>query len=251
MQSQSAAKASPSLQLEGPVHRNLSTPALITKALERKEGRLTIDGAFASTTGKYTGRSPKDKFLAKESSTQDTIDWGAVNQPIEPETFEHLFERVQDYLRQREVFIFDGFAGADPDHRMPIRVINELAWHNLFARQLFVRPTAAELAEHEPQFTVISAPGFQADPKRDKTRSETFIAVSFEERIILIGGTEYAGEMKKGDLQCYELLASRQRDPSNALFRQYGERRRCCSFLWTIRNRKNNLVCRPRTPINR
>ncbi len=197
MQSQSAARTSPTLILEGPIHRNLSAPLLITKALERKEGTLTTDGAFASTTGKYTGRSPKDKFFVKESSTQDEIDWGEVNQPVEPEVFDHLFERVQEYLRKKEVFIFDGFAGTDPEHRLPIRVINEFAWHNLFARQLFVRPTPEELANHEPQFTVISAPGFQADPVKDKTRSETFIVVSFEKRTVLIGGTEYAGEMKK------------------------------------------------------
>ncbi|MGI6125747.1 MAG: phosphoenolpyruvate carboxykinase (ATP), partial [Planifilum sp.] len=178
-------------------NRNLPVPALVEAALARGEAILTREGALRAVTGKYTGRSPKDKFLVDEPSVRGKIDWGPVNQPMDPEVFDRLYQRVMDYMEQRQPFIFDGFAGADPKHRLPIRVINELAWHNLFIRQLLIRPTEEELAEHQPELTLIVAPGFQADPERDGTRSETFIAVSLERGLILIGGTYYAGEMKK------------------------------------------------------
>ncbi|HZG61750.1 MAG TPA: phosphoenolpyruvate carboxykinase (ATP) [Anoxybacillus sp.] len=177
---------------------NLSVPQLVEKALERKEGILTSTGALRATTGKYTGRSPKDKFIVEEASVKDKIDWGAVNQPISEEVFDKLYNKVIDYLMSKdEIFVFKGFAGADKKYRMPIQVINEFAWHNLFAHQLFIRPTAEELQTHEAEFTVISAPNFKADPAVDGTNSETFIIISFERRTVLIGGTEYAGEMKK------------------------------------------------------
>ncbi|ASS86889.1 phosphoenolpyruvate carboxykinase (ATP) [Geobacillus lituanicus] len=180
------------------VHHQLSVAELVEKVLQRNEGRLTHTGAVAVTTGKYTGRSPKDKYIVEEPSTKQTIDWGAVNQPMSPETFEKLYDKVLDYLmKQDELFVFKGFAGADPKYRLPIQVVNEFAWHNLFVHQLFIRPSAEELAAHEPQFTVICAPNFKADPKVDGTRSEAFIIISFERRTVLIGGTEYAGEMKK------------------------------------------------------
>lgn len=180
------------------VHHQLSVAELVEKVLQRNEGRLTHTGAVAVTTGKYTGRSPKDKYIVEEPSTKQTIDWGTVNQPMSPETFEKLYDKVLDYLmKQDELFVFKGFAGADPKYRLPIQVVNEFAWHNLFVHQLFVRPSAEELAAHEPQFTVICAPNFKADPKVDGTRSEAFIIISFERRTVLIGGTEYAGEMKK------------------------------------------------------
>lgn len=179
------------------VHHQLSVAELVEKVLQRNEGRLTHTGAVAVTTGKYTGRSPKDKYIVEEPSTKQTIDWGTVNQPMSPETFEKLYDKVLDYLmKQDELFVFKGFAGADPKYRLPIQVVNEFAWHNLFVHQLFIRPSAEELAAHEPQFTVICAPNFKADPKVDGTRSEAFIIISFERRTVLIGGTEYAGEMK-------------------------------------------------------
>jgi len=159
---------------------------------------LTVDGAVRAETGKYTGRSPKDKYTVEEESTKDQIDWGKVNQPISSEVFDNLYVKVIKYLKERdELFVFKGFAGADKDSQLSIQVINEYAWHNLFAHQLFIRPTADELASHVADFTVISAPNFKADPAVDGTASETFIIVSLEKKIILIGGTEYAGEMKK------------------------------------------------------
>ncbi|MEK5173024.1 phosphoenolpyruvate carboxykinase (ATP) [Heyndrickxia sp. FSL W8-0496] len=177
----------------------LSVPQLVEKVLQRKEGKLTSTGAVCAETGKYTGRSPKDKYIVEEASTKDLIDWGSVNQPISEESFDKLYKKVSNYLKeQNEIFVFKGFAGADNKSRLPIQVVNEYAWHNLFAHQLFIRPTEDELQTHQAEFTILSAPNVKADPTTDGTNSETFIAVSFERRIILIGGTEYAGEMKKG-----------------------------------------------------
>ncbi len=182
----------------GNVQVQLSVPQLAEKATSRGEAMLTVDGAVRAETGKYTGRSPKDKYTVEEESTKDQIDWGKVNQPISSEVFDNLYVKVIKYLKERdELFVFKGFAGADKDSQLSIQVINEYAWHNLFAHQLFIRPTEEELASHVAEFTVVSAPNFKADPAIDGTASETFIIVSLEKKVILIGGTEYAGEMKK------------------------------------------------------
>ncbi|MFJ7184554.1 phosphoenolpyruvate carboxykinase (ATP) [Lysinibacillus xylanilyticus] len=182
----------------GNINVQLSVPQLAEKATSRGEAMLTVDGAVRAETGKYTGRSPKDKYTVEEESTKDKIDWGKVNRPISSEVFDNLYVKVVKYLKERdELFVFNGFAGADKDSQLSIQVINEYAWHNLFAHQLFIRPTKEELASHVADFTVISAPNFKADPAVDGTASETFIIVSLEKKIILIGGTEYAGEIKK------------------------------------------------------
>ncbi len=176
----------------------LSVPQLVEKIIKRKEGMLTDSGAVSVTTGKYTGRSPKDKYIVREESVNDKIDWGSVNQPISKDAFLRLYDKVLNYLKEKdELFVFKGFAGADEKYRLPIQVVTEYAWHNLFGHQLFIRPTEDELKDHEAQFTVIFAPGFKANPETDGVRSETFIIISFEEKVVLIGGTEYAGEMKK------------------------------------------------------
>jgi phosphoenolpyruvate carboxykinase (ATP) len=192
------------------VHHNLSVARLIESALARREGCLTSTGAFCATTGKYTGRSPKDRYIVDEPSVHDKIAWGSVNQPISPEAFQRIYDRMLSYLRGRELFVFDGFVGNDPTYRLPIRVINEYAWHNLFVHQLFVRPTEGELENHKPAFTVISAPGFHAIPEIDGTNSETCIIISFEKRVVLIGGTEYAGEMKKSIFSVMNLFLPEQ-----------------------------------------
>lgn len=180
------------------VQTQLSVPQLVEKVLSRNEGVLTSTGAVKAETGKYTGRSPKDKYIVEEASVKDKIDWGPVNQPISEEVFNKLYNKVVDYLKvKEEIFVFKGFAGADESSRLPIQVVNEYAWHNLFAHTLFIRPNEEELRGHESDFTILSAPNFKADPEVDGTGSETFIIVSFERRTILIGGTEYAGEMKK------------------------------------------------------
>ena len=189
----------------------LSVPQLVEKVLARKEGLLTSTGAVRATTGKYTGRSPKDKYIVEESSVKDKIDWGSVNQPISPEVFDALYKKVINHLKNKdEVFVFKGFAGADNKSRLPIQVINEFAWHNLFAHQLFIRPTKEELENHEAGFTVISAPNFKADPAVDGTKSEAFIIISFEKRTVLIGGTEYAGEIKKSIFSVMNYLLPEQ-----------------------------------------
>ncbi|MGD6816984.1 phosphoenolpyruvate carboxykinase (ATP) [Metabacillus sp. 84] len=188
-----------SLLLEGEnVSLNLSVPQLVEKILSRNEAVLTSTGAIRATTGAYTGRSPKDKFIVKETSVENKIDWGAVNQPISSDAFEKLYQKVLSYLKQQnELFVFDGYAGADERYRLPIKVVNEYAWHNLFANQLFIRPDGKPDHSGTEPFTIVSAPNFKADPALDGTNSETFIIISFEKRTILIGGTEYAGEMKK------------------------------------------------------
>ncbi|MBZ5753765.1 phosphoenolpyruvate carboxykinase (ATP) [Metabacillus rhizolycopersici] len=189
----------------------LSVPQLVEKVLKREEGKLTTTGAVSVLTGKYTGRSPKDKFIVNEASTADKIDWGTINQPISQQHFENLYTKVLEYLKEKEeIFIFKGFAGADPSYRLPIQVINEYAWHNLFANQLFIRPTGIESPKQDAQFTIVSAPTFKANPILDGTNSETFIIVSFEKRIVLIGGTEYAGEMKKSIFSIMNYLLPEQ-----------------------------------------
>ncbi|MEH7118092.1 phosphoenolpyruvate carboxykinase (ATP) [Neobacillus vireti] len=196
------------------VQVQLSVPQLVEKVLKRNEGTLTSTGAISVSTGKYTGRSPQDKFIVKEESSKNKIAWGSANQPISEEVFTNLYHKVIDYLRQQdEIFVFKGFAGADKKSRLPIQVINECAWQNLFAHQLFIRPTEEELLSHDPGFTVISAPNFKADPVLDGTNSETFIIISFERRIVLIGGTEYAGEMKKSIFSVMNYLL-----PENNIF---------------------------------
>lgn len=179
-------------------HFNFSAPQLVEAALRRWEGRLSSTGALSTTTGKYTGRSPNDKFIVEDDLTRDTVAWGKVNVPFSEEKFYKLYDLVLEFLeRQDELFVFDGYVGADPEHRMPLRVINQYAWQNLFARQLFIRPSREALSSHQPQFTVISVPGLKAIPERDGTNSEAFVIVSFKERVVLIGGTAYAGEIKK------------------------------------------------------
>lgn len=180
------------------IQRDLPVPLLVERALERHEGILTDAGAFRATTGHYTGRSPRDRFIVDESSTHADIDWGKVNQPVSPDVFSRLYDKVISFLNSRdEIFVRQGYAGADPHYRLPVRIVTELAWHNLFARQLFLRPDHQEPEHMQPAFTAISAPSFKADPKVDGTNSEAFIMISFERKTILIGGTEYAGEMKK------------------------------------------------------
>lgn len=174
---------------------NLSPAELVEMALKRMEGVLTSTGALRVQTGKYTGRSPNDKFIVDASSVHDDIDWGS-NRPFAVEKFNSLYNRMMAYVQNRDVFIFDGFAGADERHRITVRFINEFAWQNLFVHQLFVRPdTNSQIPE--PDYQVICLPGFKAIPEIDGTNSEAFIVLNFEKRMVLIGGTSYAGEMKK------------------------------------------------------
>jgi phosphoenolpyruvate carboxykinase (ATP) len=182
---------------KGNVLWNAPTARLVEEALARREGFLASNGAMVVRTGARTGRSPKDKFIVEEPATKASIWWGPVNAPIAPAAFDALLDRAKQHLESRDLFTFDGFAGADPALRLSVRVIAEKAWHALFARTLFIRPTADELASFAPGFTIINACELRADPKRDGTNSDAFVIVSLEKRIVLVGGTHYAGEMKK------------------------------------------------------
>jgi phosphoenolpyruvate carboxykinase (ATP) len=181
----------------GQIHFNLGPEELYAEALSRNEGKLASNEALVVSTGKFTGRSPKDKFIVENPESTDKVWWGTVNRGISPENFEKLYQKMVAAMNEKELFVADLFAGADKEYQLPIRVINEYAWHNLFCRDLFIRPTQAELAEHRPQFTIIDLPSVKADPKTDGTNSETFVLLNLERGLILIGGTEYAGEMKK------------------------------------------------------
>ncbi len=190
------------LNPNGQVHWNLEWEALYDAALRRNEGELTAHGVLMADTGERTGRSPNDKFVVKIGDQTNPLTgdiwWGDVNVPTTPEVFENLSAKVRDYLSNRDdVFVQDLFAGADSDERLAIRVITENAWHSSFSRNMFVRPSIAEIEEHVPEFTILHAPNFHADPDVDGTNSHVFVIISFEERTVIIGGTEYAGEIKK------------------------------------------------------
>ncbi len=181
------------------IHANFGTAALVEEALKRGEGQLTKDGALLVDTGKFTGRSVKDKFVVRDATTEDTINWGAINQPMTPAHWAALKADFLAHLQgQDELFVADLFGGSQPEYRVNVRVVNQLAWHNLFIRTLLVRPTAEELGTFTPEYTIINLPSFKADPQRHGCRSDTVIAVNLSEKLILIGNTEYSGEMKKG-----------------------------------------------------
>ena len=187
----------PARDRPAPERRNLSPAALYEHAIRRGEAVIVSTGALTAETGQHTGRSPKDKFFVKEPGSEADIWWHAGNQPIAASSFDGLLARMDEFCAQNEVYTQDVFACADPSHRLCVRIVTELAWHSLFARNLFIRPTADELLGFEPDFTVVALPSVKADPNRDGTRSETFVLVNFARRMVIIGGTQYAGEIKK------------------------------------------------------
>ncbi len=193
------------------VYRNPTIPFLTERAVDRGEGILSNTGALCVYTGKYTGRSPNDKFIVDEPSIHDEIDWGSVNVPISTENFNKIYDRMMAYLQNREIFIFDGFAGADPKYRIGVRVVNELASENLFIHQLLLRPTEEELKNFgKADFTIIAAPGFKCIPSVDGTHSEAGIIVSFEKKIVLIAGSQYSGEIKKSVFSIMNYILPKQ-----------------------------------------
>ena len=179
------------------VHRNLTVQELIDTAVKKNEGIVTSTGSISVKTGKYTGRSPDDRFIVFDDLTHDTVDWGKINHQFPVGKFDKIFEKMKKFVEGKELYVFDGFVGADPENRLPIRVINDHAWQNLFARQLFIRPSAAELESHEPEFTVMCINDFEAIPEINGTNSNVFILIDLTRKVVLIGGTSYAGEMKK------------------------------------------------------
>ena len=176
---------------------NLTAPDLYEEAILRGEGAIAEGGPLVVLTGEHTGRSAKDKFIVQDDISNEGVDWGDVNRPISPAHFDNLHRRMLAYLQNRDVFVQDLFGGADPKHRLAVRVITEHAWHSLFARNMLIAPTPEEAAAFEPQFTIIQAPDFEADPAIDGTLTRTGILVNFAKRIVLICGTSYAGEIKK------------------------------------------------------
>jgi len=182
----------------GRVHWNLSPAALYEEALRRGEGILAAEGPLVCKTGAHTGRSPNDKFFVREAISDRDVHWGTVNRPLEESRFDALHRDMMAYLQDRELYVLDAWGGTDPTYRLPIRIVNEFAWHNLFARNMFLPETdAARRVAHCPEFTVIDLPTFKSDPAKHGTRSDVFIVVHLGKKVVLIGGTHYAGEIKK------------------------------------------------------
>ncbi len=179
------------------IYWNLNTPALYEQAIRRREAILAHLGPLVVRTGHHTGRSANDKFTVQEPSTENDIWWGKINRPITTENFDALHHQMALHLQAQDVYVQDCFVGASPKHRLPIRIITQNAWHNLFARNMFIQATPEELLTHVPEFTVIDAPKFHASPAQHGTNSETFIIVNFAKKLVLIGGSSYGGEIKK------------------------------------------------------
>src|SRR4051812_35520479 len=178
------------------VRWNLSTAVLYEEVVRRREGMIAAEGPLVCRTGQHTGRSPNDKFIVREPSSEANIGWGKLNKAMEQAQWDALHQDFMASLQGKELYVLDCYAGADPDYRLPVRIISEYAWHNLFCRNLFIDDPAAA-ATGAPEFTVIDSPSFKADPARHGTRSEVVIALNFAKKLVLIGGTSYAGEMKK------------------------------------------------------
>ena len=181
------------------IHWNLNPAELYEHAVNNGEAELTNKGAIRILTGQYTGRSPKDKFFVEQEPSKSKIWWGDINQPTTPELFDHMHEKALNHLsHRRDLYVYDGFAGWDKNYRMPIRVVSEVAYHALFAWNMFVQATEEELSNHVPEFTVLAAPSLIARPDVDGTRTGTFIGANIEKKLIVIVGTMYSGEVKKG-----------------------------------------------------
>lgn len=180
------------------VKYQLSSEELHKSTIAKGQGVETSNGTLAVNTGEFTGRSPKDRFIVKDSITEDKVWWGDINIPFSSDKFQKLYDKVTDYLSSKEVFVRDSYACADENYKLNIRVINEHPWSNMFAHNMFLRPTEEELKDFAPEWTIVNAPGFMADPEVDGTRQHNFAILDFTRKIALIGGTGYTGEIKKG-----------------------------------------------------
>ncbi|MCB2308924.1 phosphoenolpyruvate carboxykinase (ATP) [Clostridium estertheticum] len=188
------------------LYRNISIPKLIEFAVKREEGVLSDKGALVVNTGKYTGRSPNDRFIVKDNITKDTVNWGKGNLAIDEHVFDEIYNDVLSYLNQKDLFMFDGFIGALKEYTLPIRVICECAYQAMFSNQMFIRPDANQLSNYIPEFNIISVPGFKARGIKDGINSEAFVLINFSKKIILIGGTAYSGEIKKSAFSVMNFL---------------------------------------------
>lgn len=207
------------------VYWNLSTPALYQQSIRNREAMIAHLGPLVVRTGNHTGRSPNDKFVVKEDVTGDDIWWGSVNRPFTEEDFENIYREMMAYFQNKEVYVQDCFAGADPDYRLPIRICTEYAWHSLFVRNMFIQATPEEQSQHVPEFTVIDAPKFLATPEIDNTLTSTFILVNFKRKLVLIGGTEYGGEIKKSIFSVMNYLLPKRGTLSMHCSANYGKDR--------------------------
>lgn len=194
------------------VHWNLSSDELTDISVKQGLAEMTSSGAITVDTGEFTGRSPKDRFIVKDEVTKDEIWWGNVNIPFEPEKFDLLLNKLVAYLDNTELYVRDAYAGADPKYRMNIRVINEMPWSNLFAHNMFLRPTDKELENFKPEWTVISAAGFKANPETDGTRQHNFAILNFTRKMAIVGGTGYTGEIKKGIFSALNFILPAQQN---------------------------------------
>ena len=194
------------LQSTRPIHWNLSAQALVEKVLELNQGRLARNGSLAINTGKFTGRSPKDRFIVKDHRTEEAVWWGEVNIPFHPEAFDRLYDKMIHYANQIPLYVRDAYACASEEFRMPLRVVTEYPWSNLFAYNMFLRPESSELMHFTPDWHVLCLPGFLADPAVDETRQSNFAILNFSKKMILIGGTGYTGEIKKGIFSALNFL---------------------------------------------
>ncbi len=195
------------------VHRNLPPEELVDSSVKQNDGIVTATGSLSVRTGKFTGRSPDDRYIVYDDTTHQTVDWGKINHQFPSDKFEQILEKMKKFVEGKELYVFDGFVGADRDSRLAIRVINDHSWQSLFARQLFIRPTAEELGGHEPEFTVLCINDFESIPEVDGTGSNAFILIDLTRRLVLIGGTRYAGEMKKSMFSVMNFLL-----PSRGIF---------------------------------
>ena len=185
------------LQNVGKIYRNLTVPKLVEESLKRGEGLLAKNGSLLVTTGERTGRSPNDKYIVKRSPSAENIWWGDINVSTEADHFERLYAKARSYLQNRDLFVFDGFCGADPDYRISVRIVSPLAWHGLFSETLFIRPSKEELDKMEPDFTLVNVSEFLMEPEKDGINSGTYIGIDFERKLALVAGSGYGGEIKK------------------------------------------------------
>lgn len=227
------------------VYWNLTAPALYEQAVRRREGLIAQHGPIDFETGQHTGRSPKDKFVVHNPESEGDVWWGSVNQRFEPDRFEPLYQRMLAHLNGRQIFVQDPYAVADPRYRLPIRVITETAYHSLFSRIMFIGAPDGIQGEQEPDFTVIDVPGFYADPERDGTRSEVFIILNFERRLVLIGGTSYGGEIKKSIFTVLNYLLPKQGVLSMHCSANYGPRGDVALFFGLSGTGKTTLSTDP------
>jgi phosphoenolpyruvate carboxykinase (ATP) len=202
----------PDLDTRGKVFSNLAPAELVEHALLRKEGFLASNGALMADTGKFTGRSPKDRYIVLDDQTRDAVWWGDINIPFDEDKFDQLLAKMKQHLSDKDLFVRHAIAGADPNHQLRLKVVNTLAWHNLFCSNMFIRPRKEELKNFVSDFTIICAPEFQADPATDGTRNPNFTILNFSRKMILIGGTAYAGEIKKGVFSVLNFLLPHEKN---------------------------------------